>query len=232
MRKVLAAMPDTRRASATRAAARVTVRRGGFLREPASDGPLDAVREAVFAGRRLRIRYPTRGEPGAAGWRTVDPIGLVDAGGRWYLLATRNGADRTYRMSRNSEAVALDEPADRPSDVDLERLWEQRRAEFTASLPPWPATVLVRADRRAEVAGAARGVRAEQPDAPGWLRLELDFGGPEHAVAVLWRIGPDAEALAPAELRRHLAERAAAMAARYPTGSDRRDRAATHLDRA
>jgi predicted DNA-binding transcriptional regulator YafY len=216
MRKVLAAMPESRRAGATEAAGRVAVRRAGFLREPAPEGPLDTVREAVFAGRRLRIRYAARGAAGAAGWRTVDPVGLVDAGGRWYLLAVRDGADRTYRMSRITEAVVLDEPADRPSDVDLERLWEQRRAEFAASLPVWPVTVLVRAERRAALVGGSGRVRAERPGAPGWLELELDFGGPDHAAEVLWRLGPDAQALAPPELRRRLADRAAAMSTRYP----------------
>jgi predicted DNA-binding transcriptional regulator YafY len=217
MRKVLAAMPDARRATATRAAGRVRVRRGGFLREPEpEEGPLDAVRAAVFGGRRLRIRYATRDETGAGGWRTVDPLGLVDAGGRWYLLATRDGADRTYRVSRIRAAVALDEPADRPDDVDLDRLWQERRARFAAALTPWPVTVAVQRDRRAELARAAIAVRSERADEAGHLIMDVDFSGIEHAVAALWRMGPDAEALAPPALRQRLAARAAAMARRYP----------------
>jgi predicted DNA-binding transcriptional regulator YafY len=217
MRKVLAAMPDARRATATRAAERVTVRRGGFLRDPEPDpGPLGAVRDAVFGGRRLRIRYAARNEPTTGSWRTVDPLGLVNAAGSWYLLATRDGADRTYRVSRIREAVELDEPAARPDDIDLDQLWELRRARFAASLTPLRVTVRVRDRQRAELIRTALAPHAERPDASGWARVELDYDGLEHAAAALWRIGPDAEVLAPAALRQRLAQRAAAMAGRYP----------------
>jgi predicted DNA-binding transcriptional regulator YafY len=219
MRKVLAAMPDARRDAATRAAERVAVRRGGFLREAASEGPLDVVRGAVFAGRRLRIRYVAREQDAAGSWRTVDPLGLVSAAGRWYLLATRDGADRTYRVSRIREAVQLDEPAaGPPAGVDVDRLWDQRRARFAASLTPWAVTLRVRETRRDELAGIALRVRAQRLDTAGWLRVELDYDGIEHAVAALWRIGPDADVLDPPELRARLAERAAAMTRRYPVG--------------
>ena len=219
MRKVLAAMPDARRDAATSAAERVAVRRAGFLREADADGPIDAVRDAVFAGSRLRTRYRARGEAAPGRWRTVDPIGLVSAGGRWYLLATRDGADRTYRMSRITDAVSLDEPADRPpGGVDVERLWDERRARFAASLTPWPVSVRVLAARRDEAVRTALGVRGERSDTPGWLRMDLDYDGPQHAATALWRLGPDAEVLEPAPLRAQLAERAAAMARRYPSG--------------
>ena len=141
------------------------------------------------------------------------------AAGRWYLLATRDGADRTYRMSRITDAVSLDEPADRPpGGVDVERLWDERRARFAASLTPWPVVVRVLAARRDEAVRTALGVRGERPDTPGWLRMDLDYDGPQHAATALWRLGPDAEVLEPAPLRAQLAERAAAMARRYPSG--------------
>lgn len=213
MRKVLAAMPDGRRETATRAAERVAVHRGGWLRDPEPDGPLGVVRHAVFAGRRLRIRYAAR--EGQPTWRTVDPVGLVSAAGRWYLLATRAGEDRTYRVSRIREAVELDEPADRDPVVDLGRLWELRRREFAASREPFRVTLRVRARRHRDVVRTALEVLDEQPDRGGWLWLELTFGDAQHAAAVLWNAGADADVLAPGELRESLAERAAAMAARY-----------------
>jgi predicted DNA-binding transcriptional regulator YafY len=217
MRKVLAAMPDARRATATRAAERVTVRRGGFLRDAEPDGgPLGAVRHAVFGGRRLRIRYAARNESSTGSWRTVDPLGLVNAAGSWYLLALRDGADRTYRVSRIREAVELDERAVRPDDIDLDQLWELRRARFAASLTPLRVTVRVRDRHRAELVRTALALHAEQPEAPGWARVELDYDGLEHAATALWRIGPDAQVLAPAALWRRLAQRAAAMAGTYP----------------
>jgi predicted DNA-binding transcriptional regulator YafY len=214
MRKVVAALPERQRGSATEAAGRILVRRDGMLSGPADEpSQLDVVRRAVFAGRRLRIRYAAGdAEPR---WRTVDPIGLVSARGQWYLLATRDGADRTYRVSRMQEVEELAEPAERPAGIDLERVWEERRARFSAGFPDFTALVRVRESGRARLVARARQVHAERPDGPGWLRMEVEFGGLDHALAMIWTLGPDAEVLGPQPLRAALAERAAATAARY-----------------
>ena len=126
-------MPDAARREAVGAADRVLVRRGGWLGDPDPDPHLAAVRRAVFAGKRLRLRYTAR--EGPARWRTVDPVGLVEAGGRWYLLATRDGVERTYRISRVDAVEELDDPVHREPEVDLEEAWERRRAAVAATLP-------------------------------------------------------------------------------------------------
>jgi predicted DNA-binding transcriptional regulator YafY len=217
MRKVVAALPERQRGSATEAAGRILVRTDSMLSRPeeAPDEPsqLDVLRQTVFAGHRLRIRYAAGdAEPQ---WRTIDPIGLVSARGQWYLLATRDGADRTYRVSRMLEVEELAEPADRVAGVDLERLWEERRARFSAGFPDFTAVVRVRESVRARLVARARQVHAERRDGRGWLRVEIDFGGLDHALAMIWALGPDAEVLGPQPLRVALAERAAATVARY-----------------
>jgi predicted DNA-binding transcriptional regulator YafY len=221
MRKVVAALPQTQRATATRHAERVLVRPEGWIPRPGrdpetpDDGLLAAVRHAVFAGRRLRIRYAATGEDPR--WRTVDPVGLVNAAGRWYLMATHAGAERTYRLSRMLEVRELQEAADRSAGVDLERAWEDQRERFAATGGGLVADVRVRAGRRPDLVRTARAVHAEGPDRGGWLRLEIEFADPGHAEGVLWSLGPDAEALGPEALRAALAARAAATAARYGT---------------
>lgn len=87
------------------------------------------VRRAVLAGHKLRILYAATGQ--TPQWRTVDPIGLVTVRDRVYLLATRSGADRTYRLSRVSAAEELPEPAQRRNRVDLDRIWRERSARFS-----------------------------------------------------------------------------------------------------
>ncbi|MHA6785608.1 helix-turn-helix transcriptional regulator [Pseudonocardia saturnea] len=213
MRKVVAGLPDAQRDTATRAADRVLLRPDRLLSDgPSEPGPLPVVQRAVFASRRLRIHYAASGQQ--ARWRTVDPVGLVDAGGQWYLLATHDGADRTYRLSRMRDAQVLDEPAAATGDVDLEQLWEARRAGFRASLPRLVARVRVRPGRRADLLRTVVAVDGERPDG-GWLDLDVRFGDLAHAVAVLWSLGPDAEARTPPELRSALGERARATARRY-----------------
>ncbi len=216
MRKVVAALPDTQREEATRAAGRVLLRPDGMVRDAREPAPevLPVLQRAVFGGRRLRLHYAARdSEPG---WRTVDPVGLVDADGEWYLLATRDGADRTYRVSRVRDAEVLDEPAAATGDVDLERLWDERRTRFRASMGTLPARVRIRADRRAALP-APVAVDAESVDGE-WHVLDVRFGDRSHAEAVLWALAPDAEALAPPDLRAALAARAAATAAAHAPG--------------
>jgi predicted DNA-binding transcriptional regulator YafY len=213
VRKVIAAMPDSARRTAVDAADRVLAGQAGWLSEPEADAHLAAVRRAVFAGRRLRLRYAARDEP--ARWRTVDPVGLVEAGGRWYLLATRDGAERTYRLSRVEAVEEVDEPAHRGPDVDLEEVWRRRRAAFTSVLPRTAATVRVRTTRRPELAAACIEITGERPDGPDHLRVEVAFGDLHHAERVVWMLGDAAEALAPAALRARVAARAAAVATFY-----------------
>ncbi|WP_328863851.1 helix-turn-helix transcriptional regulator [Streptomyces virginiae] len=218
MRKVVDALPESHRATASDAARR-------FLVEPETDllsrravtddipgTTMIEVRRAVLAGHKLRIHYAATGRPPR--WRTVDPIGLVTVRDRVYLLATRSGADRTYRLSRVLAAEELPEPAERPGHVDLDRIWRERSARF---LGDDHITVLVRVDpaRREDLLDTALAVRAEEPDPDGRLRLELTFQDSRHAEWALWQLGTDAEALAPQSLRTSLRDRAAALAARY-----------------
>ena len=136
------------------------------------------VRRAVFAGHRLRIHYAARDQ--TAQWRTVDPIGLVTVRDRRYLLATRSGTDRTYRLSRMLAAEELPEPAHRPDRVDLERVWRERCAQF---LSDGHITVLVCVSpaRRDDLISTAMAVRAEAPGADGWPQLEVTYQDAWHA---------------------------------------------------
>ena len=215
MRKVVAALPPAQRDAATQGAERILVRPEGWLRRDtvtAGEGRLAAVRRAVFAGHRLRIRYAAKGQE--ARWRTVDPVGLVSAQGRWYLLATRDGAERSYLLDRMREVEELDEPAERASGVDLDRVWEERRTRFATSMATVAARVRVRPHRRSDLVRVARSV-TEDGERDGWLYVDAEFADEGFAAHVLWSLAPDAEALAPEPLRAALAVRAAETAARY-----------------
>lgn len=219
MRKVVDALPESHRATANDAAQRLLVdpetdllsRR--LVMERVPDATMIEVRRAVLAGHKLRIHYAATGQEPQ--WRTVDPIGLVTVRERGYLLASRAGADRTYRLSRMLAAEELPEPAQRPNQVDLDRIWRERSARFLSDGDHLTVRLRVNPARREELLDTALAVRAEEPDADGWLRLEVTLQDSRHAVWALWQLGTDAEALAPESLRASLRERAAAMAARY-----------------
>ncbi|ASO18648.1 putative DNA-binding transcriptional regulator YafY [Actinoalloteichus hoggarensis] len=223
MLKVVDALPADHRAAAAGAARRVLVEPAADLlsrrvvTDEVPDAVVSEVRRAVFAGRRLRIRYAAVDQEPR--WRTVDPIGLVTVRGHGYLLATRSGADRTYRLSRILLAEGLDERARRPDGVDLERTWRERGTRFRSGGDV--VTVLVRIDsaRRPELAQTVLDVRAEEADPDGRLCLEVTFQDTRHAEWALWRLGAAAEVVSPQWLRTSLRERAAAIVARYEARS-------------
>ncbi|MER7078895.1 Predicted DNA-binding transcriptional regulator YafY, contains an HTH and WYL domains [Saccharopolyspora kobensis] len=222
MLKVVDALPESYRDTAADAARRLLIdpetdllSRRVVATEEVPDAVATEIRRAVFAGRKLRIHYAAADQ--APKWRTVDPIGLVTVRGQGYLLATRSGADRTYRLARVLAAEALDEAAQRPDGIDLDRAWQERSTRFRTGGDQVAVLVRVNPARRADLAGTALAVRAEETDADGWLRLEVTFQDARHAEWALWQLTTDAEALAPQWLRTSLRDRAAAIAARYGT---------------
>ncbi|MFF8096402.1 helix-turn-helix transcriptional regulator [Streptomyces sp. NPDC016675] len=231
-RKVVDALPESHQAAVSDAAARILVAPETDLlsrRTPMEEVPgstMAEIRRAVLTGRKLRLHYAAVDR--APQWRTVDPIGLVTVRDRGYLLATRSGADRTYRLSRIMAAEELPEPAQRPDRVDLDRIWRERCARF---LSGDHIAVLMRLnpERREDLLNTAVAVRAADPEPSpspepspepdGRLRLEATFQDLRHAEWALWQLGSDAEALTPESLRASLHRRAAEMATRYGPAS-------------
>lgn len=219
MLKVVDALPESYRATAAGAAQRLLIDPEADLlsrrleAEELPDTVVAEVRRAVFDGHKLRIHYAAVDQ--APKWRTVDPIGLVTVRDHGYLLATRSGEDRTYRLSRILAAEELDEPAQRPDRVDLDRAWQERSTRFRTGGDQ--VTVLLRVDpaRREELVRTALAVLAEDADADGRLRMEVTFQDSRHAEWALWQLATSAEALAPQWLRDSLRDRAAAITACY-----------------
>ena len=218
MRKVVDALPEGHRADLDDAASRFLVEprtdllSRPLLAEDVARGVLAQVRRAVLAGRRLGFDYAAPGKPSRS--HTVDPIGLVTVRDHTYLLATKAGEDRTYRLSRMLTAETLPEAAERSAHVDLERVWAERCGRFLSE-NHMIVRVRVTSERREELLNTTRAVRAEQPEANGWTRLDVAFEDLRHAVWAIWRLDTAAEVLSPDALRIALRERADAIAERY-----------------
>ncbi|WP_436496042.1 helix-turn-helix transcriptional regulator [Actinokineospora sp. HUAS TT18] len=218
MLKVVDALPDSYRDTAAGVAERLLIDPQTDLLSRRLDAdevpnPVAAeVRRAVFAGHKLRIHYAAVDQ--APKWRTVDPIGLVTVREQGYLLATRSGADRTYRLSRILAAEELAEPAQRPDRVDLDRAWQERGTRFRTGGDQVTVLVRVNPARREELVATALAVLHEEADADK-LRLEVTFQDSRHAEWALWQLATDAEAVAPQWLRDALRASAVAVAKRY-----------------
>ena len=219
VRKVVDALPEGDRATAGGAARRLLIDPDHDLVTPVPitdevhATTMAEVRSAVIAGRKVRIHYAASGT--SPQWRTVDPIGLVKVRDRTYLLATRDGADRTYRLSRVLAAQQLPEPAQRPDRVDLVKAWRDRCAQYLSGVAQVTALVRVSPARREDVARAALAVGTGSPDIDGWVRLEVVYQDSQHAEWALWQLAEDVDVVGPESLRRSLRDRAASIAARY-----------------
>ncbi|GGU27602.1 helix-turn-helix transcriptional regulator [Lentzea flava] len=219
MRKVVDALPESYRATAAGAAERLLIDPDTDLLarrripDEVPDAVVAEVRRAVFAGHKVRIRYAAAGQ--APKWRTVDPIGLVTVREQGYLLAAREGEDRTYRLSRIVAAEELDEPAQRPDRVDLDLAWQERSARFRSGGDQVAVVLRLDPARREDLVTTALAVLAERTDADGRLRLEVTFQDSRHAEWAVWQLAANAEVLAPQWLRVAVRDRAAALAARY-----------------
>lgn len=218
MRKVIDALPEGHRSSLDDAARRFLVEPDADLlsRRPVTEhvaqGVMSEVRHAVLAGHKLRFHYAAPEK--APHWHIVDPIGLVTVRDRTYLLAAKSGEDRTYRLSRMLTAEELPDLAERPAQVDLDRIWAERSAQFLSE-GHIPVVVRVQASRREELLNMARAVRAEEAESDGWARLDVTFEDLRHAVWAIWQLDTGAEVLAPDTLRDALHDRATILANRY-----------------
>ncbi|TVL89397.1 YafY family protein [Streptomyces sp. SAJ15] len=126
LRKVMAALPAPHRPTAELTSRRILVDPDRWLSGPPGRPDLDTLHDAVFADRRLRIRYRHGGENRPRTY-TVDPYGLVAKAGVWYLIADRQGTPRLFRADRVAEATLTDAPVRRRDGVELADAWEELR---------------------------------------------------------------------------------------------------------
>lgn len=217
LRKLLAALPAAQRIGAQRARERLLVDTSpwGLSADGTNLAPLQ---DAIWADRRLRIRY-RRGE-GTPVERVIDPLGLVAKAGTWYVLAETEGQTRVYRVSRIEDVTEIGETFTRPPGFDLAGAWAAAQADFEARAPGYPAIVRVAPDHVGLVLRVAGG-RLQEPATrlpagrDGWPRFELLFPAMGAARAVLLSCGPAVEVLGPHELRAELAAMARAVLLLY-----------------
>lgn len=214
--KLLAAAPAPIRQDAELIRERLHIDGAGWHASEEAFPWLSAVQEAVWAQRKLRIRY--RKEEGITE-RIIHPLGLVAKRNVWYVAAEQepDGELRTFRISRLEEASLLDETFMRPEGFDLAAYWEQSTARFKSELPRYVARV------RTTEAGLDRlrkerfikVLQVENSDNQGQILAEVDLQTLDWACGVILRIGRDAEVLEPQELRERVISEAQAILALY-----------------
>jgi predicted DNA-binding transcriptional regulator YafY len=205
LRKLLIALPASIRTASEAARGTMVVDqdRWGKQGEPLPE-QLRAIREALLTHRTVEIDYVDR--VGHRSSRTVDPMGLVNKGAAWYLVAETDDGRRTFRVDRVVGVSVGRAPSARPTDTDLARIWqsivdevEDLRADVRARIRvPNRSLIYLRRQfgRHCEVIGA---------DDDGWVRVAVAGPSEEMLARELAGLGGDLQVIEPESLRSDLA---------------------------
>ncbi|MEU6145784.1 YafY family protein [Streptomyces sp. NPDC047081] len=216
LRKVMAALPAPYRPAAEVTSRRILVDATRWKGGPQKAVDLDVLQDAVFADRRLRLRYRHSGEQEPRTY-TVDPYGLVSKAGVWYLVADRRTKPQLFRADRVRSATVLAEPVRRRAGVELADVWEVLRRQVEERPGGLDVTVRVRRDRLDMFLRLTAAQLAELPDTEGegeWVTVKLSYGFLREARPLL-QFADNVEVLAPPELREELAAAAASVTDLY-----------------
>ena len=206
--KVTAGLPANLRSAAARMRARFHLDAPGWFHEGEEPPFLQAVAAAAWEQHLIEIRYQTwRAETR----RRVAPLGLVLKSGAWYLVGAVEASVRTYRISRILELSALADRFEPPPGFDLAAVWAASARRLEAEMYPNRATVRLsplgqRMLEHVTSAVSRAGMEAGAPDAEGYRVVTLRVGALWEATSDLLRFGPEAEVLAPPELRARVQE--------------------------
>ncbi|MDJ1136168.1 helix-turn-helix transcriptional regulator [Streptomyces iconiensis] len=220
LRKVMAALPAPHRPAAELTSRRILIDPDRWMTGPRAAVDLEVLHAAVFADRRLRIRYRHGGDTQVHTY-TVDPYGLVSKGGVWYLVADRQRTPALFRADRISSAHLLDAPVRRRPGTELAGVWDTLRRRVEERPLPVQITARVRRDRLDMFVRIVGPLLTRAPDlveSDEWVTVHLAFPVLA-AVTQLLQFGTAVEVTDPPEAREELARRAASLVRLYtPSG--------------
>jgi predicted DNA-binding transcriptional regulator YafY len=226
--KLQAALPRELQARAGRVRERFHLDAPGWFRDDeAHPTPhLATVAQAVWDQKVLAVRYKAWGSNGGESDRRLQPLGLVLKAGTWYLVARNLEAaplvPRTYRVSRLLRVAVTDEGFEWPDGFELASFWADYSERFETSV--YRAEAVVRLSPVAmrsldalwpAVPAKAARETASPPDGDGWVTCTIPIESVQHARFDLLKLGGDAEALEPPELRTQIQENLTRMQALY-----------------
>jgi len=174
---------------------------------------LALLREAIGANRKVAMAYYTASRD-ALSERTLQPFGLVELHGKWYVVGhcELRGRELPFRVDRIRRLRLLDDGFAIPRSFDIEKY---RRPEMY-----FPSDRDVQVTVRVD-AELAQRVREEMafPEAE-WLpdgdaRFRFRASRPEWVVAWAIQYGPKLEILEPESLRRRMADTCARVLGLY-----------------
>lgn len=225
LRKLVQALPETFRAEAEAAAAAVMLDPASWGGRPVTPPPfLEELQQAVVAQVQVELGYTDR--EGAETRRRVSPLGLVQKGSTWYLVAHTDKGQRTFRVWRVRSVERTDVPAERPDGFDLGAAWrevveamDERRMAVTARLRVHPDVLgPLRAHWGTSLTVPDDAPHEDGTDRATWPEVTIATSSWERVAEELAGYGDLLEILDPPEARAHLAALGARLVALYREG--------------
>ena len=222
LRKLVQALPETFRADAEQAASSVVLDAASWGAEPTKPPEfLEPLRRAVAAAVQVNLGYADRTRTEST--RVVHPLGLVEKGSTWYLIANTDKGLRTFRVNRVRSVELTKDPVDRPEGFDLAEAWQNVVVHVEESRAQAPATAIVRVNRRGaeglkHAFGAAARVVRDVEGQPDMVDVEVGSRHPAYIAERIAGWSPWIDVLDTAEnaeVRRHLADIGRALVERY-----------------
>lgn len=222
-KKLTAALPEDLRESARRMQSKFHLDAPTWLAEGEQPVYLQAVADAVWNSKRIRMRYRS--------WtaeknRIAEPLGIVMKGGAWYLVARVDGSTRTYRIARVLDLIVTEERFDWPRDFDLAAYWDENTRRLELELYPNWAIVRLSPWGMKEIEHMAPPyVRANleligDPDERGWRKIRLPVAHERMAVSEMLKLGSEVDVIEPPDLRLAMRRAVETLMARYAGPAD------------
>ncbi|GIN23071.1 transcriptional regulator [Siminovitchia fordii] len=199
--KLLAAIPGTFRDEAQAIWERIHIDSSTWRQSKEKVHALKTVQQAVWESKKLKIFYEQA--DGEQKERLIEPLGLVAKGNRWYLVASRNGELRNYRVSRIHTAKVEDETFKRPLNFNLADYWEQSKKEFIQNLPQYDVQVEIHPAiiQRINFTGKfVQFIQRENPNEDKWIPATLRFNDQQEAVEFILGFANKIRVISPEEL--------------------------------
>ena len=199
--KLLASIPEPFQEEAQVSWERIHIDSGTWRQTKESVHALTTVQQAVWESKRLTIVYKQAN--GEQKERLVEPLGLVAKGNKWYLVASRNGELRNYKVSRIHTAKIEDETFRRPLDFNLADYWEQSKKEFIQNLPQYDVQVELHPAiiKRINFTGKfVQFIKTENPNGDKWIPATLRFNDKQEAIEFILGFANKIKVISPKDL--------------------------------
>jgi predicted DNA-binding transcriptional regulator YafY len=140
--RVCGALPATFRSDAEAAAEAIIIDAARWgKRDRQRPAIVDDLRDAVVRRLKVSINYENRMHQRTQ--RVVDPWGLIDKDGVWYLIGDTDNGRRTFRVDRIIDATTTNITGARPAGFELSDEWKQVVDEMEERRSLLSATVLI-----------------------------------------------------------------------------------------